>query len=271
MSAIRSSLGRVLAIALNTFREAVRNRVLAVLVLFALALMAFSVVLGELSLHEEVRIIKDLGLAGMSLISVVIALFLGVNLLSKELERKTVYAIIPKPIHRWEFLLGKYVGLVVTMSALVAIMGAMLWFFVVLQGGHHGVIMVRAEVLILLELLLLVAVALLFSSFSSPYLSAMLTAGLWVIGRSTPELDMFVREKLEGRAVGSVLEVVVRVVPDFHKFYISGANLGGEGVVSVHESFVSWTYVGEAAAYGVLYSGVCVLLAMALFSRRDLT
>lgn len=271
MNAVKGSAGRVWAIALNTFREAVRNRVLAVLVMFAVALMAFSVVLGELSLHEEVRIIKDLGLAGISTISIVIALFLGVNLLSKELERKTVYAIIPKPIHRWEFLLGKYVGLSITMAALVTVMSSMLWLFVVAQGGHHGVVMVRAEVLVFFELLLLVAVAILFSSFSSPYLSAMFTAALWVIGRNTPELDAFVRQRLEGRAIGTLLDLVVTVVPDFHSFYISGANLGGEGVVSVHESFVSWSYVGQAAAYGTLYSAVCVLIATVLFARRDFT
>ncbi|MCA9699612.1 MAG: ABC transporter permease, partial [Myxococcales bacterium] len=162
---------RIWAIALNTFREAVRNKVLAILVLFAVALMAFSLVLGQLSLHEEVRIIKDLGLAGISLFGVVIALFLGVNLLSKELDRKTVYAIIPKPLHRWEFLLGKYLGLVVTMTALVVLMSLVLAAFLAVQGGGHGVTMVRAEVLIWLELLLLMAVAMLFSSFSSPWLS----------------------------------------------------------------------------------------------------
>src|SRR5690606_14566113 len=116
---------------------------------------AFSLVLGQLSLHEEIRIIKDLGLAGISLFGVIISLFLGVNLLSKELDRKTVYAVIPKPLYRHEFLLGKYLGLVVTMSALVALMSAVLAVFLLMQGGRHGVVMLRAEILILLELVLL--------------------------------------------------------------------------------------------------------------------
>ena len=103
---MRGVPGRVWAIALNTFREAMRNRVLVVLALFAVGLMAFSIVLGELSLHEEVRVMKDIGLAGISLVGIVIALFVGVNLLSKELDRKTVYFVIPKPLHRWEFLVG---------------------------------------------------------------------------------------------------------------------------------------------------------------------
>ena len=157
MGSLNRSLNRIWAIGLNTYREAVRNRVLAVLVMFAVALMAFSLVLGELSMHEEERIIKDLGLAGISLFSVLIALFLGVNLLSKELDKKTVYAVIPKPLHRWEFLVGKYVGLVLTMAVLVSIMSLVLATFVWFEGGRHGVVMLRSESLILIEVMLLIA------------------------------------------------------------------------------------------------------------------
>lgn len=266
--------GRVWAVALNTFREAVRNRVLYVLALFAVGLMAFSLVLGELSMHEEVRVIKDLGLFGVSVVGVVIALFLGVNLLSKELDRKTVYFVIPKPLRRFEFLLGKYLGQVLTLAVLVGLMAAILAVFVIAQGGSHGVPMVRAEVLVLVELVLLTAVAMLFSSFSSPYLSAMLTAALWVIGRNRAELLAFATgKKLGGTALGSVLELVAAVVPDFGALWVSGARLGddpGAPLVSVHESFVSWGYVAEASAYGLLYAAACLVVAMILFSRRDL-
>lgn len=270
MSAVVASFGRMWAIALNTFREAVRNKVLAILVMFAVALMAFSLVLGQLSLHEEIRIIKDLGLAGISIFGVVIALFLGVNLLSKELDRKTVYAIIPKPLHRHEFLLGKYLGLVVTMVALVVLMSAVLAGFLLMQGGHHGVLMVRAEVLILLELLLLMAVAMLFSSFSSPWLSAMFAGSLWVIGRNTAELEAFATGKLEDSPGGTLLGGLLDLLPDFRMFFVSGANFD-ETVVSVHESFVSWGYVGSAAAYAAAYGGLCLLIAVLLFRRRDFT
>ena len=144
-----ASGGRIWAITLNTYREAVRNRVMAVLFFFAVALMAFSLVLGELSLNEEERIIKDLGLAGISIFSVLIALFLGVNLLSKELDKKTVYAIIPKPLYRWEFLVGKYFGIAMTMTVLVALMSGVLSVFVICRDGHLGEIMLRAELLLL--------------------------------------------------------------------------------------------------------------------------
>jgi ABC-type transport system involved in multi-copper enzyme maturation permease subunit len=261
---------RIWAIALNTFREAVRNKVLAILVMFAVALMGFSLVLGQLSLHEEVRIIKDLGLAGISIFGVVIALFLGVNLLSKEPDRKTVYAIIPKPLHRHEFLLGKYLGLAVTMTALVGLMSVVLTGFLAMQGGQHGIPMIRAELLIWLELLLLMAVAMLFSSFSSPWLSAMFAGSLWVIGRNSAELEMFATGKLDGTLGGSVLQIVLELLPDFRMFFVSGANFD-DTVVSVHESFVSWSYVASAAAYAGAYGGMCLLVAVLLFSRRDFT
>lgn len=270
MDGLPRAFARIWAIALNTTREAVRNKVLAILVMFAVALMGFSLILGQLSLHEEVRIIKDLGLAGISVFGVVIALFLGVNLLSKELDRKTVYAIIPKPLHRHEFLLGKYLGLAVTMTGLVVLMSLVLAGFLAVQGGRHGIPMIRAEILIGLELLLLMAVAMLFSSFSSPWLSAMFAAALWVIGRNTAELEAFAAGKLDGTPGGTVLGFVLEVVPDFRMFYVSGANFD-ETVVSVHDSFIDWAYVVSAGAYAASYGGLCLLVAVLLFNRRDFT
>ncbi len=264
------ALPRIWAIGLNTFREAVRNRVLYVLVMFAVALMAFSVVLGSLSMHEDERIVKDLGLAGISLFSIFISLFLGVNLLSKELDKKTVYAIIPKPLWRWEFLVGKYLGLALTMALLVSVMSAVLAAFVLFEGGTHGVVMLRAEALILLEVLLLVAVAMLFSSFSSPYLSAMFAGGLWVIGRNTAELAVFAERESTAESVSTLLSGVLEVVPDFHLFFVSGSNLG-EGVVSIHGTYVDWGYVMSSAAYAGAYATACLAIAVFLFSRRDFT
>lgn len=268
---MNGSLGRTWAIALNTFREATRNRVLYVLVLFAVGLMGFSIVLGELSLHEEVRVIEDIGLAGISLVGLVIALFLGVNLLSKELDKKTVFFVIPKPLFRAEFLLGKLLGLAVTLAVLVALMAAVLALVLATEGGHADVALLRAEILVLLELWLVTAVALLFSSFSSPYLSAMFTASLWIIGRNSAELRAFAEGKLAGTPLGMLLDGVTVVLPDFHAFYVSGAMLSGDTPVSVHESFVSWGYVAEAALYAGAYGGMCAVLACVLFQRRDFT
>lgn len=261
---------RVWAIALNTFREATRNRVLYVLVMFAVGLMAFSIVLGELSLHEEVRVIKDIGLGGISVVGLVISLFLGVNLLSKELDRKTVFFVIPKPLHRHEFLLGKYLGMAVTLGVLVVVMAMTLAAVLATQGGTHDLALLRAETLVLLELGLVLAVALLFSSFSSPYLSAMFTAGLWIVGRNSGELRTFATGKLADTPLGGLLSSIASVVPDFHVFFVSGGTLG-DTPVSIHGGFVGWSYVGEAALYAGAYGGACLAIATVLFSRRDLT
>ncbi|HBQ18033.1 MAG TPA: hypothetical protein DEF51_45235, partial [Myxococcales bacterium] len=121
-------MGRVWAIAINTFREAVRDKVLYGVLGFACAILLFTLALAELSLHQQRRVVLDVGIASISLFSVVIAIFLGSSLLYKEIERKTLYVILPKPIHRWQFLLGKYVGIVVTAAVFIAIMGGIqLW------------------------------------------------------------------------------------------------------------------------------------------------
>ena len=261
---------RIAAIAMTTLFEAIRNRVFGVLALFACALIGFSSVLGALSLHEEVRIVKDLGLAAISLFGVIIALFLGVNLLAKELDKKTVYAILSKPIARWEFLLGKYLGLLTTLALLVLAMSLMMAGLITVEGGEHGMAMVRAEVLILGELALLIAVALLFSSFSSPYLSAMFAGAIWLIGRNLSELRALVESRIGAQGLRELCLSVLRGIPDFEIFYVSGAQLDGE-IVSIHDSFVAWTYVGQASLYALSASTFCLLIAVLLFHRRDFT
>ena len=213
---------------------------------------------------------KDLGLTGIDLVCVVIALFLGVNLLSKELEKKTVYAVLPKPLPRWEFVVGKFLGLAAVMTALVTAMSGVLHLFVLSVGGDFSMLLVRAQVLILLEINVVVAIAVLFSSFSSPYLSAMFTAGTWLIGRETAELEGLVAGKLADSPARFPLEAVVKIIPDFHLFYASGAVVQ-EQVASVHRTFVSWGFVAAMALYGAVYVVGCLALSAAFFQRRDLT
>lgn len=263
-------LNRVFAIALNTFREAIRNRVMGVLLLFALGLIAFSTVLGALSLSEDIRIIKDIGLAGVDGFCAIISLFLGVNLLGKELDRKTVYSMLSKPIRRSEFLLGKYLGLLTTMAVLLAVMSMVLAVVIEIKGGSYDGLLLRAQVLIFFEVVLLVAISMLFSSFSTPYLSAMFSGALWVIGRNMGELTAFVDHKIGDEQVRAGASAVLNLLPDFHVFYISGASLDGR-LASIHGQFVDWGYVGWSASYALGYGLVCLLVASELFRRRDFT
>jgi len=183
---------RITAIARNAFREAVRDRVLYNLVLFVLLLTAVAIFIGELSGGQERKIIVDLGLSAMLLFGVFIAIFVGVGLVYKEIERRTIYAIFSKPVGRGEFLVGKYFGLCLTLLVNVVVMGigVSLALIYVNHGWDPLIVNVWPAVfLIYLELTILTGVALLFSSFSSPALSALLTFFVFIIGHFSADLN----------------------------------------------------------------------------------
>jgi len=265
-------MSRVLALALNTFREAIRNKVLYLLLLFGVGLIAFSIPFSQGALHEQLRVTRDLGLGGIELFGVLIAIFIGVNLVYKELDRKTVFALIPKPIRRWEFVLGKYVGMLVTLAVLVAIMAVTLFLVLwlgqsVFGGDNDNGTVLRAILLVFGEVAVITAVAVMFSSFSSPILSGALTLGIFAVGHFTPELRELIA-KVESVPVRVLLRGGMRVFPDLHLFYVSGSMVGGQHV-SVHGAYVDWSYVGMAGIYGALYCAAAIVLSMIIFSRRD--
>jgi ABC-type transport system involved in multi-copper enzyme maturation permease subunit len=184
---------RILAIAHNTFREAVRDRVLYNLVLFVLLLTAVSIFIGELSGGQEQKIIVDLGLSAMLLFGVFIAIFVGVGLVFKEIEKRTIYAIFSKPVGRGEFLVGKYLGLCLTLLVNVLVMGLGVSLALMLVNRGWDPLALKiwpAILLIYVELMILTGVALLFSSFSSPALSALLTFFVFIIGHFSSDLKV---------------------------------------------------------------------------------
>jgi ABC-type transport system involved in multi-copper enzyme maturation permease subunit len=137
---------RVVAVALNTFREAVRDRVLYGVLGVACFVLLFTLVLAQVSLDQELRIVLDVGLASISLFSVLVAIFLGSSLLYKEIERKTLYVILPKPIHRHEFLLGKYFGITLTAMVFIAIMGSIQLYVSAFQAGAAPALVLGAGI-----------------------------------------------------------------------------------------------------------------------------
>src|SRR5688500_16408236 len=186
-------LSRIYSIGRNTFREAVRDRVLYNLVIFVLLLTAAAIFIGELSGGQERKIIVDLGLSAMLLFGVFIAIFVGVGLVYKEIERRTIYAVFSKPVGRGEFLVGKYLGLCLTLLVNVLVMGVGVSLALLYVSGGWDPLIPKiwpAILLIYIELMLLTAVALLFSSFSSPALSALLTFLTFVIGHFSADLKL---------------------------------------------------------------------------------
>jgi ABC-type transport system involved in multi-copper enzyme maturation permease subunit len=257
---------RIWAITRNTFREAVRNKILYSLLFFAVIIILSAVAVGRLSLHEEARMTRDIGLAGIDVFGVIIAIFVGVNLLYKELDLKTVYTILPKPIHRWEFVLGKWLGMLLTLAVQVAVMGLVLAGTLALQGAPFDAPLGKALWLLYINVVVVTSVAVLFSSFSSPFLSGFFSLGVFIVGRSVPDIQL-----LTGRMEGTgrlLMEALLRVLPNLHLFYPSGAIVGAESV-SVHGTFVGAPYLAATTAYGVGYSVAVLLLAMFIFRRRD--
>jgi ABC-type transport system involved in multi-copper enzyme maturation permease subunit len=260
-------MGKIITIGLNTFREAIRNKILYSLLFFAVVVIIASLAFGALSVHEEVRLTTDLGLAGMSLFSIIIAIFVGVNLVYKELERKTIYSLIPKPIHRYQFVLGKYIGMLMTLGVQVVVMTVVLTVVLLIQGGELSGAFFRMIVLIFLEVMVITAVAVFFSSFSTPFLSGLFTVGIFLLGRSVPDIEN-VADKMESAGLTTLMKGITRIVPDLRYFYATGSETASQHL-SVHNAFPDWTYVATAGGYALIYIALTLIAAIFLFSRRD--
>ena len=308
------SIPRIYAIALNTYREAVRDRILLGVIILAAGLLALTLALAELSLDQQMRVVTDLGLASISLFSVVVAIFLGSSLLYKEIERKTLYVILPKPIARYEFLLGKYFGIVMTCAVFIAIMGALQLLVTAIQAGASTVLVVAVPVALLLilgvalvvakdrttvvpiwsvialtacawicstvdielfrllaalvlnlgEVVILTAVALLFSSFSTPFLTGAFTFGVWLVGRAAHDM-VAMKTRVLSPGVKTLLSWLAEIVPNFNLFVPGRTTLATYGT----EHGTPLAYVATSMGYAVLYATVTLFIAALVFRRRD--
>jgi ABC-type transport system involved in multi-copper enzyme maturation permease subunit len=258
-----SAARRVASIARNAFREAVRDRVLYNLVFFVLLLTGGAIFIGDLSAAQEAKIIVDMSLSAMLLFGVFIAIFVGVGLVYKELERRTVYAIFAKPVGRGEFLVGKYLGLCLTLAVNVVVMGAGVSLALLyVHGGYDPLVLGvwPAIALIFVELMIVVAVALLFSSFSSPALSALMTFAVFVIGHFSADM------KLLAAATGTTAAKIL-----FGALYYLLPNLSHYTVITAAGHGVRPSPAAFAAALVYAFTYIAVLLAASIliFNRRN--
>jgi ABC-type transport system involved in multi-copper enzyme maturation permease subunit len=266
MSGVVAALARIWAIALNTFREAARIRVLYGIVVLVIGANLFAVVLGEMSVREQTRIARDIGLAGISLFGSLTAIFLGVFLLYTEVQRRTIHAIVSKPIDRWEFVVGKYTGMALVLTVLVALFGLAMAGMLIWQDVGVNEALLRAIVLAWGEVLTVAAIAIFFSSFSTPFLSGIFALAMWVIGRLTPDIQS--ATQAASGWIRWTARVALEIVPDIHLFSPSGRVVDG-AAVSVHGDFVSWSYVALAGLHGLGWIVALLALACVLFHRRD--
>jgi ABC-type transport system involved in multi-copper enzyme maturation permease subunit len=260
-------------IALNVFRESVRDKVLYNLVFFAVLLMAASYLLGQLTAGQDVKIIKDLGLAATAIFGLFIAVFIGIGLVSKEVERKSIYGLLSKPVRRHEFIIGKYLGLVLTLAVNIAVMTAALYLVLAYMNWMEtenvrrswdapatDPAMLKAIFLIWVELCLVTAVALCFSTFSTPILSAVFTFGLYIVGHFNADLRNF-QHVIDSPAVAYAARVLYYVLPNLAPFDVKAD--------VVHAQPVSAMHLALTSAYGVVYILMLLLVSMFVFSRRD--
>jgi Cu-processing system permease protein len=307
-------LARILTIALNTYREAVRARVLLGVFAVALATDVYSVLVGTLSLHNEARVVADLGAASISLYGVLIAVVLGSTSLYRELEHKTIFPILSRPIRRWEYVVGKYKGTMFTVGVFVCVDTAAVLLMLALESGQPpwkvaaaallmlgilGVTLVRARytrvfvlipwslalvgvawllaspspderqlvvaasVLAVSEIAIVAAVATLFASFSSPFLTATFTVMLFVIGRSSDTMA-HIPVRQFGASVASGGRVLAHVIPNLHIYVPARAFLLGN--VPGHPV---WPYVASAVLHAAFYATGLLVLSALIFRKRD--
>ncbi|MFB3042055.1 MAG: ABC transporter permease [Candidatus Poribacteria bacterium] len=233
---------KIKAIALNTLKEATRDKVFYNLLIFAALVIAASVLIGDLSIGLNEKIIKDIGLASILLFGLLTAILVGIGLVSKEVERRTLYTILTKPVNRYKFLLGKYLGLCLTLLVNVVLMTAFLFLIIWWQHGSSTLSLLKAILLIYCELILVTAVALLFSTLSSPSLSVVFTLGFYIIGYFTSNLKEM-ESGVQSQFSRSFIDLCYYLLPNFNNF-----NIRAE---IVHGIYVSNTYILGVMLYCV--------------------
>ena len=251
-------------VALNTFREAVRDRVLYNLVFFALLMMAAAIGVGQISVGIEQTVIVSLGLSAISVIGLLISIFIGVALVSKEMDKRTLYALLAKPVRRWEFLLGKFAGLVLTLAVNTAAMA--LGLLLVMIYMKHSLersdaVALVAVYFILLKLALIVALALLFSCFTTPLLAILFTVGLYIVGLYVQELRNLPVEVMSP-AMSAFTKWLSYLLPNFENFNVMA--------MAAHGRAVPGALILQNTLYTVVYCTIVLTAAAVVFSRRDL-
>ena len=254
---------RILHIASKTFREAVRDRVLYNLIAFAVLISGAAILVGQISIGIERLVVVNLGLTAVSLFGVVIAIFIGIGLVSKEIDKRTLYTVLSRPVQRWEFIVGKFFGLagtlvVNTFFMAIGVFAALLYVSRHFRAADSWILV--ALYFIVLEFLIVTALALLFSSFSSPLLSAVFAFSLFVIGSFAEDL----------RGFASMAQGATRWLATATAYLVP--NLSSLNIISsvAHEQPVAAQLIVSNTLYALLYAGMALCGAILIFERRNL-
>jgi ABC-type transport system involved in multi-copper enzyme maturation permease subunit len=251
---------KVWIIVLNTFRENIRDRILYNLLVFALLMIVLSIALVQLSTGEWQRITVDVGLHSISIFSSLIAIFLGISLVSKEIERKTIYVPLSKPLSRSAFLLGKYFGLVLTITVNMVIMVAVYLIVLYYLRLHFSLAQAQAIILILVKLLVVVAIALFFSTFTTPTLATIFTLSLFVIGHLTTDIKTF-GARSENPIIQHLSAGIYYLLPNLSNYsWLENAVYGD--IMPIRQLLL-------AILLGILTASLILILASLILKKRD--
>jgi ABC-type transport system involved in multi-copper enzyme maturation permease subunit len=251
---------RLKAIALNTFKEAVRNKIFYLLVVLGIVTALSSVIVSMLTIGDKVKVLKDVGLAAIDFFSILIAIFTGINLVHKEIDKKTIYNILSKPISRSSFIIGKFLGLSLTLLVALVCMAAIFFLFLLVSTGSFDYKILVYFGLLYLELLIITSISLMFSSFSTPILSSIFTITLYLIGTVTWTFNLF-KEHLVKPLEKTVAYFFYYILPNLEKF-----NIKNEIVLKTDlDSYL----VINAVIYAVCYTAALLILSIIIFNKKE--
>ena len=248
------------ALAANTFREAVRDRVLYSLLFFAVLVLMASLAVENITIGDQEKVVRSFAYGAIRLFGAMIALFLGVSLVYKELERKTIYTIVSKPIPRWLFLFGKYLGLMAVLVLEILAMAALYAILMSLTQGAPGAPFYTALLMLVVELSLLVAWAILFSSYSAPTTATLFSLAVFFIGNLADDILRF-GQNSESALIIEGSQWLYWILPNFE--LLNGSH------AAVHQQSLSTGHVVGSLAYGMGYTLAVLAAAVLVFSRRD--
>jgi ABC-type transport system involved in multi-copper enzyme maturation permease subunit len=251
---------KIRTIALNTFREAIRDRILYLLFFFAAAALILSRLLALLTVGDRVKIIKDAGLSSISIFGMLMAILIGTGLVYKEIDKKTIFTLLSKPIQRWQFLMGKFFGLVLTLFIMTALMSLIFLVIVFLHTFRVESRLLLAVLFIFIELVLITAVAILFSCFSTPILSSIFSLSFYVIGHFSWSLDSLI-QRARSNTSRVLLQIIYALLPDLENFNFKTEVVYG---LTIQPKFYFFS-----AVYGLVYTLFILTLAVLIFKKRD--
>ena len=250
----------VITVALNTFRETIRNKVLYNILLVAAGALLLSLSFGDLSLFSRAQVMTDFGLATMSLTGLLLAIFIGVGLLGMEITTKTVYGVISKPVTREAFIVGKFFGLCATLLLNFVLIALVFFIAIRFLGVTVKSAVIAAVLLLAVEMALIVAASILFSAFTTPTLAAIFTVGFYIAGHLNDLMNIGM-EQQRNPVWRFLLKSLNFILPNLEYFNIRTR--------VVYDLNVPTPFIVDAAVYGILYTILLLLLAMAVFSRKD--